>query len=669
MPKRVAAIAIAILFCTVTLVLAQSGNDLFQQAVAKERADGDYEGAIQIYQRILRDFSKERLLVAKALLQLGGCYERLGQSKARGYYERLIAEYVDQKDLVAEARSRLAGAIKDTSDSRVEITTPFSSDLYSFAISPDGRSLVYQVTKDGASHLWLQDLMGGKAGPIAGTEDAGASAYPFWSPDGRSIGFFADGKMKRIPVGGGTPKVLADAPFPVGGAWGSAGVILYAPEYYGPLYRVPENGGVPTLATDLGSGTSHRWPQFLPDGRRFIFNRGAGQQRAEYWAGSLDSTTTRTLSLPGDRWSRSFVADQLWYSRNGELFVQSLDRDTLEVKGDAVKVTDRVATNSWGPLALSVSNAGRIALRAEGGVDRQFVWLDRRGQVEKTLGVHDRYRPQFIRISPDGQRAVLSRSAPDQGGGGGGGAWGILGSGDLILLVSPGTRPVWSPDGTFIAMGRMENEVRFALWQQRVSSLDGLSRSVVDNEKKYLLQTCDSLWPNDWSRNGFLLYEGRSQALSTAPADLFALPLSGGEPIVVAQTSATERNGRFSPDGKWVVYESNEVGGRFEVFVQPFPGSTAQRRQVSTGGGVRPVWGRGGSEIYFMSPDDHLMVAEAKYLPNGHGVEIKSPAPLFAVPLPTTSEFDTIDGERFLVNMPTQESTPIIVLSGWPGKK
>jgi len=138
---------------------------------------------------------------------------------------------------------------------------------------------------------------------------------------------------------------------------------------------------------------------------------------------------------------------------------------------------------------------------------------------------------------------------------------------------------------------------------------------------------------------------------------------------VTGETCALPIYGRFSPDGKWVVYESDEVGGRFEVFVQPFPGSTAQRRQVSVGGGVRPVWGRGGNEIYFMSPDDHLMVAEVKYLANDDGVEIKSPAPLFPVPLPATSEFDTIDGERFLVNMPTQESTPIIVLSKVAGKK
>jgi Tol biopolymer transport system component len=175
--------------------------------------------------------------------------------------------------------------------------------------------------------------------------------------------------------------------------------------------------------------------------------------------------------------------------------------------------------------------------------------------------------------------------------------------------------------------------------------------------------------PDDWSGNGFLLYESRSQPLQSAQADLLALPVNGGEPIVVARSPAMERNGRFSPDGKWVVYESNEVGGRYEIFIQPFPGSTAQRRQVSASGGFRPLWGRGGSEIYFMSPDDHLMVAEVRYLANGDGVEIKSPAPLFPVPLPATSEFDTIDGERFLVNMPTQESTPIIVLSGWAGKK
>jgi Tol biopolymer transport system component len=287
--------------------------------------------------------------------------------------------------------------------------------------------------------------------------------------------------------------------------------------------------------------------------------------------------------------------------------------------------------------------------------------MNRQGRQTGDLGPIDEAEASLARLSPDGKYVAFYRQA--------GSALGSV----WVMNVAEGTprqlrdgtsRVIWSPDGenmAFAALRSIPNGLMGNLYEQPVSILRGSGRWLK------AAATSEFETPDDWSRNDFVLYEitgGRGAG------DLLAMPVRGGDSIPVAETPARERNGRFSPDGNWAAYESDETGGRFEIYVQPFPGTPSLRQRVSVDGGTNPQWGRGGRELYFLAPDYKLMVANVTLSANGREIEVGRPQPLFSTPLRAGAEFEASpDGERFLINAPIEEAPPIYVLRNFAAAK
>ena len=240
-------------------------------------------------------------------------------------------------------------------ETRIEIVTPATTDPISFALSPDGRQIVFVASGDGASRLWLRSLATTTAQPLAGTEGA---TYPFWSPDSRSVGFFADGKLKRLDIGGGAPQTLATVTAARGGTWNADGVILFAPTTASPLFRVPASGGEAVAVTKLDRQTSHRFPSFLPDGRQFLFYAQGTPETAGIYLGSLDSAETRRLTA-ADTAGVYLSSGWLLWVRAGTLVAQRLDLERKALTGDPVTLAD--------PVAFDASYRGRRRVGIGGG--------------------------------------------------------------------------------------------------------------------------------------------------------------------------------------------------------------------------------------------------------------------------------------------------------------
>jgi eukaryotic-like serine/threonine-protein kinase len=523
------------------------------------------------------------------------------------------------------------------------LAPPENSDFYFTGdaaappmLSPDGRRIVF-----GASNkLWIRSLESGTETSLTGTDRA---SFPFWSPDSRFIGFFADAKLKTIEASGGPLQTLADAPDGRGGAWGPDGTIVFTPWTREPLYRVPASGGAPVPIThvDLSLHTTHRWPAFLPDGRHVIYlaanHNSLRSGQAGIYVASLDGKENRLLLRTFG--SAECAPGWLLYVRENTLFAQSFDERKIAMRGDPVRVADRVHYDfgTWRGT-FTVSRNGSLAYLAgaaqPGG---QLTWFDRAGNVLGTSG--ERSDAFWPRLSPDGKRAALNFGDPSSD------VW--------IQDLARGVRtratraaqiisePVWSPDGSEIAYLGIPNQRDHEL---SVVRADGSAKP------RSVLKTQDRVDPTDWSPDGRYLLCGRGPQGSD---DIWVLPLSDpGKAFFVVQTPYLERGGRFSNDGRWIAYSSREPG-RDEIYVTPFPAGGA-RVQVSTAGGTEPVWRRDGREIFFLSPDSRIMAAEV----DGSGREfvVKGVQPLFRVNLftgPRLSFHDydvTADGQRFLVS-------------------
>ena len=489
---------------------------------------------------------------------------------------------------------------------------------------------------------------------LPGTEDG---VTPFWSADSRSIGFFdsASRKLKKVDVSGGPPETVSDARVGgvagAGGTWNLQNVILFGQA--GGLFRVSAAGGVPTPVTTLDPSrqeTAHSFPQFLPDGRHFLFLASSGRpENSAIYVGSLDSKDrTRVIAAQlKAEYVSSGSRGHLLFVRDRTLTKQPFDADTFRLTGDPSRVVETVDTISFGfssgLAAFSLSKTGVLAYRS--GVsssNSRLVWFDRGGKQLDVLGDEAVYGD--VKLSPDGTQAAVSvqdQTTSD--------IWryDVARGNRTRFTFDPADEfaPVWSPDGSRIAFNsRRKGKLHL---YQKLSTGAGT--------EEVLLEDDESKFPASWSADGkSILYVGNADS---ADEDLWVLPLSGDRKrIPFVKTPFREIGGQISPDGRWVAYASNE-GGTFEVYVTPFSAPEI-KWPVSTAGGRGPLWGRDGNELFFAGPPALTLTAVAV---NGKGAsfEIGEAKPLFDLPIPMFAgnsntyrlRYDvTADGQRFLVN-------------------
>ena len=548
---------------------------------------------------------------------------------------------------------------------RLSIVLPEKSALRAVSLSPDGTKLAF-VGRDpsGKNLLWIRPLDSLAMQPLPGTEN---SSFPFWSPDSRFIGFFAEGKLKKIDASGGPPQTICDAPGNRGGTWNRDGVILFA-SVNSPLYRVPASGGVPTPVTQFEPSRgedSHRWPFFLPDGRHFLyhvasFGSGGQEEKMGIYVRSLDSKEESFL-LRANSTVAYAAPGYLLFFRDGNLLAQPFDAKGVRITGDPLAVAEQIQYFPQTHSALfSVSENGVLLYQAgSASGTAQLVWFDRSGKETGTLGgPGDQANPS---ISPDGKRVALN--IVDK-----------IGNPDIWIYESSGglpTRftsdpafdalPIWSPDGRQIVFS--SNRHGHADIYQKNSSGAGGEEAILPSERSKTTK-----YPTDWSPDGrFILY--RSLEPNTN-LELWVVPVGGDrKPIPFIRKAFGVSNGQFSPDGRWVAYSSNE-SGKWEISVAPFPGPGGNWK-VSSAGGSEPRWRRDGKELFYLAPDGALMVVDVK---QGLTFDADAPKPLFQTrlrqhigALDLFSYDVSPDGQRFLLNTDVDEvaSSPLTVVLNW----
>ncbi len=546
-------------------------------------------------------------------------------------------------------------------ETRLDMNTPATEQLVSFSLSLDGRQVAFVASGDGTSRIWLRSLSTTTAQPLPGTEGA---LYPFWSPDGRSLGFFADGKLKRIDTGGSLPRVLADAPYGRGGAWSRDGVIVFAPSTTGPLLRIPASGGpvVPVTQLDQTHHTSHRWPQFLPDGQSILFLAANGRQAPSgVYLGSLRGDPPKRV-LATDSAAVYASPGYLLMSEAGGLLARAFGPPFSEVT-DSVSVAFPVGQDtSVFRGAFAVSATGVLAFRSTAAGRRQLTWVDRSGRRTGTLGEPDDDGLLNPTLSPLGDRVAVQRTSQ-----GNQDVWTLDRSALPTRITFDRAAegfPVWSPDGHRLAF-RSNRQTAFDLYE---TSANG------GGTGQALLESPQTKFPLDWSSDGrFLLY----RVLDTKTGnDLWALPLTGkGEPFAIVNTQFEENNGEIAPGARWVAYDSNETG-RFEIYVQSFPGS-GRKWQISTGGGIAPRWRRDGRELFYIAPDGALMSVPIHPSADEQALERSTPVRLFRVPIAYGGAIQSgnirqqyavaLDGQHFLINATTDDTLapPITIVQNW----
>ncbi len=528
----------------------------------------------------------------------------------------------------------------------------FPFDTKGMAISPDGTMLAFVASDvQGKPSLYIRNLATTTITPLAGT---GEASYPFWSPDSRQLGFFAGGKLHRIDAKGGTTVTLSDAASGRGGTWNRDGVIVFAPTISSELYRVSAGGGRPERVTSFeGKRVRHRWPWFLPDGKHFLY--GAGE---DLMAGSLDGKLHKQVLANVS--NAVFVPpDRLVFSRGAVLMSQRFDPADLAVSGEAVPLPfGNVANMSSKQLSIvSASENGTLAfLPAPEGATR-LVWVDAKGHEDGEIGEAAGY--DDAALSPDGKRIAVVRSAPD-----GTDIWLVDASNGSLsrFTFHPGLYgfPCWSRDSKqiafFLQMG--------AVGQVCTKSLDGAERIPVLRSETWQM-------PNDYSPDGTTLLT--FVQTPSAAGDLYTLTL-GPKPAMTpfVATPFDESGASFSPDGRWVAYQSN-ASMRNEVYVRRYPLGPEQW-QISNAGGESPMWSPDGKELFYASGDTIMRV------PIGGGASLKpgTPAPLFRIPghhaaprlsgsvsRPVISGI-TPDKQHFLFRLGTEQGLPSInVVLNW----
>jgi serine/threonine protein kinase len=558
---------------------------------------------------------------------------------------------------VALALSHFRRAPAETHPVRLLISPPEKSTFGSFAISPDGRRLVFAATDiSGKTLLWIRPLDSVSAQPLSGTEEA---VDPFWSPDSRFIAFFAGGKLKKIEISGGMVQTLCGAPGPRGGTWSSNGVIVFGPSPNGPLYQVSVAGGQPVPLTKLDpprQEASHRWPYFLPDGRHFLYSVLGGPQSQGIYVTSLGGKETRRLINTPNAVAAYAAPGYLLFRRESTLMAQAFDADRLQLSAEPFPVAEQVGYDlGTFQTFFSVSQTGVLAYSSSIVGKTQLAWIDRGGKEVGLVSQPGNYvRPW---LSPDGKRVAVDGAD-------------LQSNRDVWLIELASGKPtrftfdpaqdlfaMWSPDGSRIVFSSDRQGPR-NLYQRSATGA---------GKEELLLKTDFNTYPNDWSADGrFILYivnDAKTQI------DMWVLPLFGDQkPFPFLQTEANERGARFSPDGRWIAYISDESGIN-QVYVQSFPASGG-KWQVSTNGGHFLAWKHDGQELLYVSSDKKMMAVDVKG--EGTTFEVGAPKALFDLRVPSFNaphvQFAvTADGQKFLIanTFGENSSVPITVALNW----
>jgi Tol biopolymer transport system component len=531
---------------------------------------------------------------------------------------------------------------------------------YALAVSPDGRYVAFTASGESGQVLWMRALDELSAKPLSGTEGA---VQPFWSPDSKSIAFFANAKLKRVDLAGGTPQTLSDAVSPAGGTWGVDGTILFVSQSGSGIMRIPASGGSPVLMRrpTAPKETLLKWPWLLPDGKHYLYTVLANDaQISGTYVASLDSTETTRINDSTS--NTSYANGHILYVHSNTLVAQRFDPDRRTLAGEPMNLFENVRYNTTnGFFQFAASSSGIVAFRAGGATSSQLVWIDRSGHRLSQIGpVGDYLNPE---LSPDGKRVVLERNGEN----GNRDIWMLDLARELFtrFTLDPAMEfmPVWSPDGARILYGSNRSG-RYDLYTRLANGAGA--------EELFLHSDLDK-GPWSWSRDGQRILF-RSLEINGA-ITMTVLPLSGDRKPVPFYSGSLSI-GPISPDGRWVAYVSGE-SGRSEVYVQSFP-APGGKWQVSTAGGGYPRWRGDGKELFYVTPDQKLMAVPLTMTGSGAAaaVDIGSAKPLFQANFVggTTTfigfrqQYDvTPDGQRFLVNLEIGNAdSPITVVVNWP---
>ena len=557
----------------------------------------------------------------------------------------------------------LTGKAPNAPELRAILPVPSGVAMYTLgdeagtpAVSPNGSDVVFVGTAQGKTMLFLRPMTEAKSRPLPGTENG---KFPFWSPDGKSIAFFADRQVKRVDLAGGPPLVLAPADDGRGGTWAGE-TILYAPYIYGGIWRVPANGGKAEQVTklDVASHTTHRWPRFLPDGRHFLYlaqnHSGRNPENTGIYVSSLGGEPAKML-LHSDA-SAFYSSGYLLYYREGSLLAQQFDDEKLELKGNTMPLAPVLRDSGNWNLLASASENGLLLYQSTGELKYPLVLFDRNGKNQGPVQLTGQWND--VRMSPDGTRVATVNNE-------------IGPTGDLFVYdfrtnaqtrISFGQGPwfvVWSPDGKQVVYSSQKPG------SEKTELV--LAQSDGSGEQELRLPEEGIDHPTDWTRDGKYL------VLNHGPRgaqQIFLLPMSGDrKPIPLFPGSKVEHfEGRVSPDGKWIAYVTSEFGPN-DIFVTSFP-SGRGKWQISSGAiQPPPIWGADSKTLYYASSAGDI--EEAKLQTSATSIAIEEVRPLFRSPFLTTTsravfDVDAKHGPRFIGSVsPDASALPLNVLTNW----
>ena len=521
-------------------------------------------------------------------------------------------------------------------------------------VSPDGRRVVFLANEPNApGRLWVRSLDALDAVPLDDTENA---TFPFWSPDANSVAFFVDSALRVKPLAGGPARTIATTERGRGGSWNRAGVIVFGTAE-GPIYQVSSAGGKPSPVStlDRARGDSwHRFPEFLPDGRHFLYLARAGEDRALY-VGSLDGAASERL-FPTEVRASYAEPGYILFVEQGALLARRFDAGRLELGGEPEHLAPSVATSTALDASFAVSSTGTLAYAARTSAKSQLTWFDRTGQMLGTIEALADYLA--VRLSPDNKTVAVARPGADED------------APDIWLLdVARGAAsrftfnkwldisPVFSPDGETVVFSSSRSG-RFDLFRRAARG---------GAEEARLFTAADPSYADDWSPDGrYIVYSSEAPGRSW---NLGLLDVAASQATPLAASQYNEYQGRISPDGRWLAFTSDETG-RPEVYVRAFPMGDANV-VISTGGGSEPAWRRDSSELFYLSPEGTMM--SVSVTASGGRLAAGRPQSLFRIRIPGRSLRNgstyapSADGRRFLVARaePENEADAITVIVNW----